>query len=366
MSAPPIALRSVFIRYAGRIFLVRFLALLLFFVVIFQMLDLLNKSSDILSVDGAGAGELLRYIRLRAPQIASQFAPFAALLAIVLTLAGLSHTSEITVMRAAGMSVNRVIAPFGVVCVAIAIAHFLFHEFVTVPNAEELDYWEANDFALDLAEENDTRTNIRLLHDGEIIAAESAARVDDAVYLTDVVIYAMDGALAERVIEARSARHKDGLWRLFGVTLLDPATLTSQRSDNAVWTNSLDPDFLFALSLKPDQTRIGELWRKIGQLRADGASRGEALTTFLSRFSRPMATLVMPLLGAIAGFGVHRQGVLLARAVTGAALGFSYFVAENLALALGKLGAIPAVIGAFFPFAIFLIVGFAIILSMEN
>ena len=64
--------------------------------------------------------------------------------------------------------------------------------------------------------------------------------------------------------------------------------------------------------------------------------------------------------------GIHRQGVLLARAVSGSALGFAYFVAENLALALGKLGVLPAIIGAFFPFALFMVVGFAILLAMEN
>lgn len=360
-------MQKIFTLYAGRMFLVRFAALLTFFVIILQMLDLLNRSSDILAVEGAGGGELLRYIKLRAPQIVSQFTPFAALLAIVLTLAGLSHTSEITIMRAAGMSVNRVLAPFGFMCALIVVAHFIFHETVTVRSSEALDYWEANDFALNLPEDEETRTNIRLKFDGEFIEAGSAVQAAGAVILRDLTIYRVtDDGIAENVIEARSARHEDGVWRLFGVRSFDPVTLTVNQSDSAVWTNSLDPAFLFALALKPDQTGLGELMRKIQQLRNDRADAREAMTSFLSRFSKPMSTLVMPLLGAIAGFGVHRQGVLLMRAVTGSALGFTYFVAENLALALGKLGVIPAMVGAFFPLALFLLVGFSIILAMEN
>ena len=77
--------------------------------------------------EGAGGASLIRYILLRAPMIASQFTPFAALLGIVLTLAGLSHSSEITVMRAAGMSIYRVLSPIGFVCALIAIAHFALH-----------------------------------------------------------------------------------------------------------------------------------------------------------------------------------------------------------------------------------------------
>ncbi|MEO1252352.1 MAG: LPS export ABC transporter permease LptG [Pseudomonadota bacterium] len=361
------SVQTVFTHYAGRMFLIRFVGLLVFFVIILQMLDLLNKSSDILAVDGAGGNELMRYIMLRAPQIASQFTPFAALLAIVLTLAGLSHTSEITVMRAAGMSVNRVLAPFGIMCGLIALFHFAFHELVTVRTSEALDYWEANSFAVDLPENRETRTNIRLKFDNEFIEAGSAEKSGAFTTMRDITIYSVDDAgIASGVIEARSARHEEGVWRLFGVKTFDPETLAVSRSESAVWTNSLDPDFLFALALKPDQTPLGELVRKIRQLQADRADPRDAMTSFLSRFSKPMSTLVMPLLGAIAGFGVHRQGVLLVRAVSGAALGFTYFVAENLALALGKLGVIPAIIGAFFPIALFLVVGFAIILAMEN
>lgn len=363
MSTP----QGIFTLYVGRMFLVRFFALLLFFVIILQMLDLLNKSSDILEVDGAGAAALWRYISLRAPQIASQFTPFAALLAIVLTLAGLSHTSEITIMRAAGMSVYRVLFPFGFVCAVVAIGHFIFHETVTVKTSEALDYWEANDYALDLPEDTGTRTNIWIQFDGEIISAESAARFGEAVLLTEVTIRGEDAdGLMENVIEARAARYESGVWRLFGVKTLNAATLEVGRSEDAIWTNGLDPEFLFALTLKPDQTSLGDLVTKIGQLNEDRADTRAAMTSLLSRISKPLATLVMPLLGAIAGFGVHRQGVLLARTVTGSALGFTYFVAENLALALGKLGAMPAIMAAFSPFALFMVVGFSILLTMEN
>lgn len=359
--------RDVFTFYAGRMFLIRFAGLLIFFVIILQMLDLLNKSSDIFEVEGAGVGELARYVMLRSPQIVSQFVPFAALLAIVLTLAGLSHTSEITVMRAAGMSIHRVLFPFGVVCAGVAAAHFVFHETVTIPAAERLDYWEANDFALDLPEDTGTRTNIRLDYDGEFIAAASAAQFGETVLLSDVTIYQFDEAgLTANVIEAGAARHENGAWRLFDVVSLDPRTLGASRADDSAWANTLDPDFLFALALKPEQTGLGALGSKIRQLREDQADTRAAMTSFLSRFSKPLSTLVMPLLGAIAGFGVHRQGVLLARAVAGSALGFTYFVAENLALALGKLGVIPAIIGAFFPLAFFMVVGFTILLAMEN
>lgn len=360
-------MRGVFTFYVGRLFLIRFAALLVFFVVILQMLDLLNRTDDLMAVEGADISSIFRYISLQAPQLIRQFTPFAALLAIVLTLAGLSHTSEITIMRAAGLSVHRVLAPLGIVCALIALAHFVFNETVAVKAAEKLDYWAVNDYSLDLEPESEARTDIRLTFDDEFISAASAARFGDAILLTDVTIYSFDDSeLVSRVTRARAARHVEGAWRLYGVRMMNAGTLAVETSETAVWTNALDPEFLFALTLEPDQTSLGELIAKIAQLKEDNADTRTAMTSLLSRFSQPLSTLVMPLLGAIAGFGIHRQGVLLARAVSGSALGFAYFVAENLALALGKLGVLPAIIGAFFPFALFMVVGFAILLAMEN
>ncbi len=358
--------RQIFTTYVGRMFFVRFIGLLIFFVIILQMLDLLNRSSDIMAADGAGVDSMLRYVSLRAPQIVSQFTPFAALLGVVLTLAGLSHTSEITVMRAAGMSVHRVLFPLGFVCALISLSHFVFHELVVVPASKSLDYWEVNDYAVDLPPESETRTDIRISYDGEFISAASAARLEDSVMLTGVNIVNMSGGLISNTIEARAARFEDGAWRLYAVRNLDAQTQEASYAPELIWTNSLNPELLFAMTLEPGQTSLPELSAKIRQLGQDRADTRGPMTQLLSRFSKPMATLVMPLLGAIAGFGVHRQGVLLARAVSGAALGFGYFVAENLALALGALGVVPAIIGAFFPLAIFMVVGFSIILAMEN
>ena len=53
----------------------------------------------------------------------------------------------------------------------------------------------------------------------------------------------------------------------------------------------------------------------------------------------------MPLLAAVAAFGLARSGQVLLRAAIGMALGFAYFVVDNLSLALGNVGAYPPLAG---------------------
>ncbi len=359
---------TIFINYVGRQFAIRFMAFLTFFIIILQMLDLLNESTAIMAAEGSGFSSIVKYILLRAPQIATQFAPFAALLSVVVTLTVLNHRSEIAVMRAAGMSVHRVLFPIGAVCAMIAFAHFTFHEFVTVPSTAKLDYWEANDFAVDLPEDNGTRTNLRLDLGDAFIMAGSAARIGDGARLNNIYIEHLDAdGLITGVTEAATAVYTDGRWRLFTVTDHNAETLRTTSVGEAPWTVDLNPDRLFSLSAQPDRTTLPELAKEVGlQAESGAADLASSMTSFLSRFSKPLSTLVMPLLGALAGYGVSRQGAQLTRAVIGAALGFGYFVFENMALALGKLGVIPAFLGAFFPFALFMVVGFAILMTMEN
>ena len=65
----------------------------------------------------------------------------------------------------------------------------------------------------------------------------------------------------------------------------------------------------------------------------------------------------MPLLAAVAAFGLARSGQVLLRAVIGMALGFAYFVVDNFSLAMGNAGTYPPLIAAWAPFLLFLLIG---------
>ena len=84
------------------------------------------------------------------------------------------------------------------------------------------------------------------------------------------------------------------------------------------------------------------------------------------KLSGPLSSMLMPLLGAVAAFGIARSGALFIRAVIGMALGFAYFVADRFALAMGNLGAYPPFLAAWAPFLLFLLIGEAVLLRTEE
>ena len=96
-------------RYLNRLFFAR-LALLLFGIVsVVLSFDLLERSDNVLAITGGGPLDLLQYAMLRAPDVASQLLPIAALLAAVLSFGELSRHRELDAMWASGVSPFKMI-----------------------------------------------------------------------------------------------------------------------------------------------------------------------------------------------------------------------------------------------------------------
>src|SRR3546814_10725188 len=99
----------------------------------------------------------------------------------------------------------------------------------------------------------------------------------------------------------------------------------------------------------PRSTRTDTLFPYTTLFRSEGS--------LWHKLSGPLSALLMPLLGAVAAFGLARSGQLFVRAVIGMALGFAYFVADNFGLAMGNLGAYPPMLAAWGPFLLFFLIG---------
>ena len=104
----------------------------------------------------------------------------------------------------------------------------------------------------------------------------------------------------------------------------------------------------------------------IDQLKTAGRSTIALETGYWHKFSGPLSALLMPLLAAVAAFGLARTGQLFVRTLIGMALGFAYFVADNFAVAMGNLGAYPPMLAAWAPFALFLLIGEAVLIRTEE
>ena len=99
---------------------------------------------------------------------------------------------------------------------------------------------------------------------------------------------------------------------------------------------------------------------------AIGRRTAELRAKWWHKMAGPLSAFLMPLLGAIAAFGLARSGQLFVRAIIGMALGFAYFVVDNAALAMGSFGGYPPFLAAWAPFFLFLLVGETVLIRTEE
>ena len=128
----------------------------------------------------------------------------------------------------------------------------------------------------------------------------------------------------------------------------------------------IEPIQFTLAQVDPDEQNFWRLRHSIAQLRAADRATATLESNLWHKLAGPFSTMLMPLLAAIAAFGLARSGQLLMRAVIGMALGFAYFVADNFALAMGNLGAYPPFLAAWGPFLLFLLVGEAVLIRTEE
>jgi lipopolysaccharide export system permease protein len=352
--------------YMSRLFFTRSLAVLLSLVGILMMLDLLGNSGNILAHPGNGDAELWRYVGLRIPQLISRFLPFSVLLGTLITLAGLNQNSEIISMKAAGVSAHQIIAPLILAASLIAAVHFVFAERVVTRANASLDAWDAVNYGPIPASSN-VRSNVAFLHGDDLVFARNVVGEGSAVRLRGLTIYDRSGGTLQHILTADTGREgAHGGWVLANVTLFGLESGRLQRLPYYRLSGDITPEQFTLAQVKPDQQNFWRLSQSIRDLRAAHRPTAMLESNLWHKLAGPASTLLMPLLAAIAAFGLARSGQLVMRAVLGMALGFAYFVADNFALAMGNLGAYPPFLAAFGPFILFLLVGEAVLIRTEE
>ncbi len=351
--------------YMAKLFVLRTFAVLAALVIILMTLDLLGESGKILAHPGNGDAELWRYASLRAPQLVARFIPFSVLLGTLITLASLNQNSEIVSMKAAGISAHQIIAPLVVASLAIAGVSFLFNERIVTRATTTLNAWEDADYG-PLRKEAGLKRNVWVRWDDDLIRAQEVRGRGPASELRGVSIFDRDWETLERIIEAKRAVPAGGGWRLEDVTVFDVEAAKKSASPTLAYGRGLDPTQFTLAGVSPDEQDFASLARSIDQLKAAGRPTAELESGLWHKISGPLSSVLMPLLAAVAAFGLARSGQLFIRAVIGMALGFAYFVVDNFALAMGNLGAYPPALAAWAPFVLFLLIGEAVLIRTEE
>ena len=352
--------------YLARLFVVRIFAMLAVLVFVLMALDLLGKSGAILAVPGNGQEEIFKYIGLRIPQLISSFLPYSVLLATLITLVTLNQNSEVISMKAAGMSAHQVLAPLLLTALVMSALSFGFNErFVTRATAS-LKAWEGAKYG-PIPEDSSVKSNVYLTDGANILSAAQLTGTGNAIRMQDVTWYerSENGKLT-RQLRAASARFANPGWQLESVEQFDVGAADSSKLGSLVVGKGLTIAQIELDSVDADTQDFFSLSRSIDAYEAVGRDTGELRAKWWHKLSGPLSAFLMPLLGAMAAFGLARSGQVFIRAIIGMALGFAYFVIDNAALAMGSFGGYPPFLAAWAPFFLFALIGETVLIRTEE
>ena len=353
--------------YMTRLFVSRSLAVLVALVLILMTLDLLGESGKILAVPGNGDAELWRYVSLRIPLLIQRFLPFSVLLGTLIAFVGLNQHSEVVAMKAAGLSAPQILATHEVASIVVAAALFAFNEAVVVNSARVVIAWSDYDYK-PIPPERRALGNVWLMSGDDLVRAGIVAGRPPRLTLQNVSLYDRQGIALQRVISAKRAipQPRSNDWLLQDVRIYDANMNLVRHVPQLPALRGVTPEQFTLAKVDPAALDNWTLQRRIGELEAAGRPNDEARAGLAHKISGPLSTVLMPLLAAVAAFGLARSGQVLLRACIGMALGFAYFVADNFSLAMGNAGAYPPMVAAWAPFILFLLIGETVLIQTEE
>lgn len=351
--------------YMSKMFLVRIFSVVALLVAVLMSLDLLGESGKILAQPSNGEAQLWTYVSLRAPQIIDFVIPFSVLLGTIITLATLNQHSEVVSMKAGGLSAHQILAPLVVTSILIAIGSFLFDEIAVAPATDRLSQWQKVDYGPIPAETN-VRTNVWVKDGDNLINAKTVVGKGDNVVLGDVTIFNRAGNGLHSLLHGKTGRFTGNGWVIEDVTRFDVSTGEEEAETTFTLSDKILPIHFTLANVTAESLTLFELSDAIQELKRTGRPTRTLEAGWWHKISGPLSCILMPLLGAVAAFGLARSGQLFLRAVIGMALGFAYFVADNFALAMGNIGAYPPLLAAWAPFLLFFLIGETVLIRTEE
>ncbi len=351
--------------YMARMFLVRTFGIMAAVSLVLLVLSVLGESGHILAQPGNGEAQVWRYAGLRGPQIISFFLPFSVLGGTVLTLITMNQNSEIIALKGAGLSAHQVLAPLLVASIGVAALSFAFNDRIVSRATATLNQWQAVDYG-PLPIDRGDRTDVWVRDGDDLIEVDQLRGRGDAAQLGNVTDYDRDGGRLVSLITAPHGVREGRGWRIFPARRFDVASGKVALYPSLHIADGVRPAQLMVATVDADGLSLRALRAAIKDLSDAGRPTKALEGASWHKLSGPLSAVLMPLLGAVAAFGIARSGKLFVRAVAGMALGFAYFIADNFALAMGSLGAYPPFLAAWAPFLLFFLIGEAVLIRSEE
>ncbi|MDR1424489.1 MAG: LPS export ABC transporter permease LptG [Azoarcus sp.] len=333
------------------------LVVLVAFLGLFAFFDFMNEFSDI-GKDGYQIFHALLYVAMIVPGRVYELFPVAVLIGSLYALTTLARHSEITVMRAAGLSTAAMMGMLFLIGLVPVALTFVFGEYIAPPAESAAQQWRL--MATNSTVSQQLRSGL-WVKDGPHVVNVHVMQPDRSMEQVRIYTFGEDGALAS-IAQAERGRYiaageggGAGHWLLTGVArtdfLADRTELVSP--PELIWQSALTPEVLSVLMVQPERMSVTNLWAYIRHLRDNQQNSKRYEIALWKKIIAPLASLVMLALALPFALTHERSGGVSVKVFLGVMLGVGFYLLNGLFSNLGVIESWSPLTAAFTPSLLF-------------
>ena len=313
-------------RYIGRSVFVAIVGVLGVILGLASLFAFIDEMTDV--TDTYTLVDVLSFVLLTAPRRVYDMLPMAALIGCLIGLGSLASASELTIMRAAGVSIGRIVWAVMKPMLVLMLVGVLVGEYVAPATESQA---QANRSLAQGSGDAQSAKHGLWHRQGDEFIHVNAVQPNGLLY--GVTRYRFDDQrhMLTSSFAKRAEFDKDH-WQLSGVT----TTLFHDGSTEVVtapeerWDVALSPQLLNTVVMVPEALSITGLWSYIHYLADQGLNNGRYWLAFWVKVLQPLVTAALVLMAISFIFGPLRSVTLGQRVFTGVLVGFTFRIAQDL------------------------------------
>ena len=326
---------------------------LLAFLMLFAFFDLIHQLESI----GKGGYQIqhaLGYVALTLPGRLYELFPIGVLIGTLYALTVLARHSEITVLRAAGLSTGDLLLTLTKIGTVFVVLTLLMGELVAPPAERAAQQLRLRAMGSMVAQE--FRSGLWVKDERSFVNVREV--LPDAS-LQNVRIFEFDDRFQLLSISQaeRGSYIRDGNWLLDGVvrTVFSGEAAHVERFRELNWKSGLSPDLLAVLMVVPERMSLVNLYLFVRHLSGNQQKTDRYDIAMWKKLIYPLAALVMMALALPFAYMQDRMGAVSIRVFAGIMLGIGFHMLNGLFSSLGVINSWPPFFSAITPSVLFLV-----------
>jgi lipopolysaccharide export system permease protein len=360
---------KIYEKYLARELLAAILLVLIALVALYGFFDLIESLKDVGKGDFA-ARHAFAYVGLRLPGRLYELMPIAVLIGTLYALSTLSRHSEITVLRASGMTTRQLLTRLINVACLFAVAALLLGETI-IPPAERMAQ-DLKTMAIHHVVTQEFGSGFWVKDGHAFINFRSAT--PDAHLLEQIRIYWFDEQHhLEYVMQARQGAYlQPGRWQLTDVARTVIEQVEGQphprveKETEMRWESGLKPEIITMLMVAPERMSLVSLVAYLRHLWNNNQKTERYEIALWKKFFYPLAALIMVALALPFGCARNRMSGVSLQIFGGVMVGVFFHMLNGLFSSLGVIHAWPPFASAIAPPALFLATALGLLWWVER